>query len=128
MISILLGLTLFSCSPAFAITYDRVQSMQILTDATATGSGDVIQPWKANRVFQATGLVSASTGAATILIEGSLDNSLWETLDTLSLTLGTTATSDFGVVDAPWRYVRARVTAISGTGATVQVYMGSGGK
>lgn len=45
------------------------------------------------------------------------------TLGTITLT-GTTAVSDGFTSIAPWRWVRVNVTAISGTGAAVQVLMG----
>lgn len=80
--------------------------------------------------FQA---IVSGTGAvsATVVIYGSLEdttavgtNSNWVTLGTISVT-GTTSASDGFTTIAPWRWVAAKVTAISGTGATVKVIMGS---
>lgn len=101
----------------------QAKSHTFLSGATATGASGSIQPNNRNKVFQAYGAVSASTGAATIVIEGSIDDSNWETVDTLSLTLGTSVTSDFGTDSASWKHVRARVSAISGTNAAVTVTM-----
>ena len=113
----------------------QLSSVVLLSGATATGAGAAHVPVNTLRTFQAQGATSAGAGAATILIEVSNiagpgpgdrpdSDTDWSTLDTLSLTLGTTATTDFGESNAAWRFVRARVTAISGTDATVSVYMG----
>lgn len=74
----------------------------------------------------------AGTGAvsATVVIMGSNEdatgqgtNQNWVTLGTITLS-GTTSATDGFATNAPWRFVSAWVTAISGTGATVQVLMG----
>lgn len=67
----------------------------------------------------------AGTGAvsATIAIDVSNDNTYWVNAGTITLS-GTTSATDGFTTDAPWKYIRARVTAISGTGATVKVLMG----
>jgi hypothetical protein len=74
--------------------------------------------------FQAT---VTGTGAvtATVVIDCSNDGSNWcaTALGTISLS-GTTSSSDGFTTTAPWKYIRARVTAISGTGATVVSLMG----
>lgn len=76
-----------------------------------------------NRTFQAT---VSGTGAvsATVVIEGSNDGTNFLTLGTITLT-GTTSASDGFASTAPWQYVRARLTAISGTGAAVSAQMGA---
>ena len=94
---------------------------------TVTGAGYNIQTLRTPttvRTFQAVGTVSASTGAATVAIEVSLNNSDWIQIGLISLTLGTVSTSDGFTSNASWDYVRARVATISGTTATVTVYMG----
>ncbi len=79
--------------------------------------------------FQA---IVTGTGAvsATVLIQGSNEEatwlgtkSNWITIGTISLSGTTTATDGLTTI-APWKYMRASVTAISGTGATVEVLMG----
>lgn len=75
--------------------------------------------------YQAT---VSGTGAvtATVVIEYSNDgiNAVATVGGTITLS-GTTISSDgFTTSNAPWKYHRARTTAISGTGATVQVYCG----
>lgn len=51
------------------------------------------------------------------------DKANWITLGTISLSGTTTSTDGFTTI-CPWRYVRANVTAVSGTGATVEIIMG----
>lgn len=103
----------------------------LLTDKTTTGAGTAYQlPSTFGDIpaskfsFQAIGSVSTSTGSATIIIEVSNDGTNFKTLGTISLSLTTSETSDGFVVDAPWAFVRANVTVISGTDATVSVLMG----
>lgn len=67
----------------------------------------------------------AGTGAvtATVLVEGSNDEVGWILMQTH--TLSGTTTDVAGVPSsAQWEWVRARLTAISGTGAAVTVTMG----
>lgn len=73
--------------------------------------------------FQAS---ETGTGAitATVVIEVSNDNLQFLTMGTITLS-GTNSTTDGFVSDAPWNYVRARMTSISGTGAAVVVTMGA---
>lgn len=91
---------------------------------TTIVTGDGLYKDSPNATYQA---VVSGTGAvtATVVIDVSNDNINW--LDTVMGTItlsGTTSDSDGFTTNAPWKYVRARVTAISGTGATVQVYTG----
>lgn len=96
----------------------------LLPNATTTGASTSVNAASATgNTFQATGTVSNSTGAATIKIQVSNDNTNWLDLGTITLTLGTAATSDGFASYAAWAYVRANVTAISGANATVTVTM-----
>lgn len=103
---------------------DRTSSVQILSAATATGAGEVHRPNGAKMTFQAIGVTSSGAGSSDVLIQASLDNSNWVTLATISLTLSTTASSDGFAANAPWEYIRANVSTLSGTGATIDVWMG----
>jgi hypothetical protein len=96
----------------------------LLSAATATGAGGAIQINDGNRTFQAVGSTTNGAGAATVKIQVSNDAANWIDLATISLTLGTTATTDGFASSASWGHVRANVTAISGTGASVSVFMG----
>lgn len=107
-----------------------------LLTATATGAGGRVRLHGSKHTFMAHGETTASTGASTILIEvtniddpdhdatSGDDDGYWITAGTITLTLGTTITADGFVLDGPWKYARANVTAISGTGATVTVLKG----
>lgn len=77
-----------------------------------------------NATFQANGITTAGTGSATIDIEVSNNESDWIIMGTITLTLGTTSTSDGFASSSAWAFVRSNVTAISGTGATVTVTIG----
>lgn len=95
-----------------------------LDNATTTGAGaHRANANKSKLTFQATGFTTSGVGAATIAIEVSNDGLVWLTLGTITLTLGTTITGDGFAADAPWGMLRANVTAISGTGASVSAYI-----
>ena len=102
----------------------------LLSNATATGAGEAWHPRDTSAVatytyhsFQAVGNTSAGSGAATVLIQVSNDGTNFITLGTITLTLGTSATSDGFAVANIWEYYRANLSAVSGTNATVTVYM-----
>lgn len=95
----------------------------LLSGATVTGAGASVQDADyLNRVYQAT-VSGTGTVSATILIQVSLDGTNWITLATITLS-GTTTATDGAASDAPWLYTRANLTVISGTGATVNAFMG----
>lgn len=102
----------------------RVYNLYPESGTITTTTGQWLYKDSPNSTFQAT---VTGTGAvtATVIIDVSNDgiNAVTTVLGTITLT-GTTSSSDGFTTNAPWKYVRARVTAISGTGATVQVYMG----
>jgi hypothetical protein len=102
----------------------------LLSNATATGAGTAWHPRDTSAVatytqhsFQAVGSTTASTGAATILIQVSNDGVNYITMGTITLVLGTSATSDGFAVANSYEYYRANLSAISGTNAKVTVYM-----
>lgn len=96
--------------------------VRILDGATATGAGTSYRMIGAGRcVVSAFGTTSSGSGASSINIEVSNSGNSWITAGTIGLTLGTTQTSDGFAMDAPWLYIRANVTSISGTGASVSV-------
>lgn len=91
---------------------------------TTTGVGTSIYKDSPYSTFQ--GIVTG-TGAvtATINIEVSNDGVNWVVTPMGTIVLsGTTSVSDGFTSAAPWKYIRANVTAISGTGAIAQVLMG----
>lgn len=108
-----------------ALTPQKISSVKLLTDAVAPGAGDAHAPWAARRTFQAVGSTSSGAGAADVRIEVSNDGVNYIEAGAITLTLSTSASSDGFASDAAWRYVRARVDSISGTGAAVTVWMGA---
>lgn len=102
----------------------KVKTVTLLSAVTTTGVSAAVQPLGVERTMQATGTTSSGTGAATVLVEVSNDCVNYFTHDTLSLTLGTTATSDTYETDTAYKCIRANVSAISGTGAAVTVTFG----
>jgi uncharacterized protein with ACT and thioredoxin-like domain len=79
--------------------------------------------------FQA---IVTGTGAVTATIAVQVSNEAdtfngikanWITMGTITLTGTTTATDGFTTI-CPWRYVRANVTNVTGTGATAEIIMG----
>jgi len=106
-----------------------MSTMVLLNNATTTvtGTPQNVQALRIptdNKTFQASGRTTSSTGATSVVVEVSNDNVNWITMGTISLTLGTTPTTDGFVSIANWTYVRGRVSSISGTGATVSLFMG----
>jgi hypothetical protein len=96
----------------------------LLSAVTATGSGNGQSMASANKTFQATGTTSAGSGAATIDVQGSLDGTNWDTIGTITLTLGTSSTSGSFTSEDRYQAIRGNVTALSGTSATVYLYAG----
>ena len=103
----------------------KVFSVDLLTSQTTTVTGETHEPFGRTRSFSAYGATSAAAGAVVVTIEVSNNNSVWLTLGTISLTLGVTVTQDGFSSETPWRYVRAKISSISGTNATVTVNMGT---
>jgi len=91
---------------------------------TSTTTGDAHYKDSPYSTFQAT---VTGTGAvtATVVIDCSNDGTNWcvTALGTITLS-GTTSVSDGFTTTAPWKFIRARVTAVTGTGATVVSLMG----
>lgn len=77
--------------------------------------------------FQANGKTSAGAGTATIVIDGSNDgiNPALPVLMTLSVTMtdNTKVYSQSNAILAQYSFIRARLTALTGTGATAQAYL-----
>lgn len=94
------------------------------TTTTTISQCTALQPGGKN-AFQAFGSTSSGSGAATVVVQGSNDASNWVTMGTITLTLGTTATSDGFASDASWAVVCGYVSAISGTGASVTLNVGN---
>lgn len=104
---------------------NQASAHPMLASVTTTAAGEVYELGSDNKTFHVTGATTSGAGAATVVVEVSNNTSWpWLTLATFTLTLGTEATADGAVMQAGWKYVRARVTAISGTGATISAALG----
>ena len=74
--------------------------------------------------FQAS-VVGTGAVSATATIQGSNDNINWTATALGVITLsGTTSASDGFTTTAPWKWVRAVITNVTGTGAVVTCLMG----
>lgn len=102
----------------------------ILTAATAVGSGFPQVTNSASPLsFQAT-ITGTGSLTGTVVIEGTneapLAASNFLEIGTITLSGTTSASDGFVAANAPWNAVRARIPSggITGTGATINVYMG----
>ena len=102
------------------------QSVYLLTAVTSNQTGAAVTKVTKDAVFQAIITTSSGTGSATINIYGSMDGTSFATtaLGTITLTTVASGTSEGFTTTAVWPYVRAVLSGISGTGATVNVIMG----
>lgn len=88
-----------------------------------TGSARALH--RAAATFQAVGFTTAGAGTATVVVEASNDDgATWVTLGTISLILSTTPATDGFASAASWKAARGRVTALTGTGASVSLHKG----
>lgn len=101
------------------------EPITLLDGVTSTGAGSAFVLGNAQAAFQAS-VVGTGAQTATVNIEVSNEprgsSQLWVVMGTITLS-GTTSATDGFVCDAPWRFVRGNLTAVSGTGATVTVRM-----
>lgn len=97
----------------------------ILSGATTTATGVAMYKDSPYSTFQAN-VAGSGAVSATVLIEGSNDGTLWSKTALATITLSaTTSDTDGAFVTSTYKFVRARISAISGTGATVKVTMGT---
>lgn len=97
----------------------------LFSELTAAAEGSSFLTQRTKRTFQFKGSTTAGAGAAEVDVEGSLDGSNWEVLNTITLTLGTTEIADGVAQDSAWKYVRGNLKSISGTGAKATLMMGA---
>ena len=90
-----------------------VRSGQVMDILAPTAAATITGPWMYKDAPKST-LQVVATAAATVVIEVSNDgvNAIATALGTVTLA---GAGSDGFPIDAPWKYIRARVTANSGT-------------
>lgn len=108
----------------------KTHSGKIVDAQTTTGAGPKHHGNGVNRTFQAVGRTTAGAGSVTIKVQATdvfnpTVDGQWIDLGTITLgALTTTDTSDGFATEAPWLWVRGNVTAIAGTGASVDLWMG----
>lgn len=100
----------------------------LISAATTTGAGTAFYGLRpVPRSYQAT-VTGTGAVSATVYIEVSTNGTNWLTnansLCTITLSGTTSATGGCAVPAAMWPYIRANVSAISGTGAAVTVNVG----
>lgn len=103
---------------------NRIRTQAHFSDKAANGNGDVIQPLGSKRTIHAFGSTTAGVGTADVAVEVSNDNVNWVTLTTLNLTLGTTVTSAVYAYNSAYRYARASLSNLTGTGAIATAILG----
>lgn len=102
-----------------------VSSTDLLAAAIAIGVGVGVAGKRGEKTYQAYGTTTVGAGAATIEIRGrNSAGADWDLVGTLDLVLGVAATSDSFTSNDRYAEVRADVTALSGTGASVGATMG----
>jgi hypothetical protein len=97
--------------------------MTILQSTSTPATGTSVRVAQTNRTFQAT-VTGTGAVSATVIVEGSNDNVGWLEIGTITLS-GTGSASDGFASNAPWAFVRARCSSISGTGAQAVATMGA---
>lgn len=135
-------LLLLSALPLFAAATVAIQPLLGSAGIAAPAAGATFTLHvPANTMSSATityatmqGIVTTTSGngSATILVQVSNDplalsspsTASWLTYATITLPAGASPVTDGITINAPWLYVRANLTAITGTGALAQVYMG----
>lgn len=109
--------------------FQKGSSVKLLDAATGTTTGSTHSPIQNERTYQVQHSTTAGAGAATVVIQVSdVDAPAvagdWIDFATFTLTLSTSLATEGVTMDAPWRHVRGKVTAISGTGASITLWMG----
>ena len=105
-----------------------VNLLPAATVAAGAVTGAWVKCYGPNQTFQATEVGSAGAYTGTVVIEASNDgvNAVATPVGTITLAgTGTTLYSDgFVSFNTPWAWMRAKLTAITGTTAVVNVWMG----
>jgi hypothetical protein len=103
------------------VVTDILPTVTPLTGVATGGSAFKPSPYTSFQgIINGTGAITA-----TIIIDCSNDNVNWNVTPLGTITLsGTTAVADGFTTTAPWKYVRARITAVSGTISSIYVKMG----
>lgn len=104
---------------------NEATSYELLTAATAPGNSSVASLGSDVKAVQVKSSTTAGAGSTTVIVEVTNDTTWpWLTAATITLVTGTVEVSDGIVLSAGWKFLRARVSAISGTGAQVSANVG----
>jgi len=90
----------------------------LLSAVAAQGAGDAVRVDAPGALVLVT---SASTSSATVLIQGSLDNSVWQTLKSISNPAAGPSGSAY--MGTAWKYMRANVSAWSSGTITAKMQL-----
>ena len=105
-----------------------MSAVYLLENATEVGAGERMATEFIYSTILANGSTSSGSGAAAISIlvsnTGGAGDEEWIVAGTINLTLGATPVADGFAMAAKWPHVKADLTSISGTGASVSVTMG----
>lgn len=83
---------------------------------TVAQAFDSVRPGQAKRTFQVT--MTAGSTSCSVVIEGSNDDIGWVPVANLDVVVSDNISAGV-TTDAPWRAVRANVTALTGTIASI---------
>jgi len=104
------------------------RAIQITTAQTTTGGGPLYQLNSEMRSAQAFAATTSGSGTCSLDIQGT--NILnpteyqWVTLGTITLSFDTNGATDGIQGNSSWTYTRAKVTSITGTGTSINVWVG----
>jgi hypothetical protein len=107
--------------------YDSSGKLTGYTGVTENGAGSAYykdSPWA---TFQAYLTTTSGNGSGTITIETSNDGTHWNTTVLGTITLSNVASGagdGFASLASPWKFIRAKLASIAGTGTSVVVLMG----
>jgi len=108
------------------ISSGLVRAMVGTEGTTVNVTGGAIVKESPTTSFQAILNLTSGSGTATVTIEASNDGVHWNSTPLGTITLsGSDGEADGFTSSAPWKYVRAEVSGLTGTGATVKVLQGN---
>jgi len=117
--------TALAITTCFAAFGQQASGLVIFSNAGTTGAKTAVNSVAKVKTYQAWGATSTGTGSAVVAVQGSNNGGLsWDTIGTITLTLGTTVTSDSFTSYDRYPQVRGNVTTLTGTGAVVSLVMG----
>ncbi len=99
-------------------------TVNLFSDVTAVSDGPEHDGHRVIKTFELVGNTTSGAGAVTAEVQGRNNGTAWSSIGTIDLVLGVTPVADAFSSDDRFLYLRGRVTAISGTGATCSLNLG----